>query len=663
MSDFPMQNAWRAFQAGNLGEAARQYQEILRANPRNFDALYLLGFVYFQGGQFANAERALGAAVAVNPSSAEAFWGLAAALERLNRYDEALACHDRALAIKPDNAESWKARGILLSVQQRNGEALESFDRALNLQPSHPEAWERRAYALFHLARYEEALDSFDKALGFRPDNRAALFARAQTLSALQRFEEAVRDCEKLLTADPEYPGALGVLVRCRLYCCDWRSYSEDCTKISAALQPGKRVIQPFSHLVVSRSAGEQLRCAQICVADLFPPSPTPLWRGERYRHDKIRVAYLSADLYAHATAFLMAGVFEAHDKGRFETTAISFGPDDKSEMRARLEAAFDRFIDVRADSDADVAALLRRMEIDIAVDLKGFTDGARPGILAHRPAPVQAHYLGYAGTMGASYIDYLIADRIVIPEEARAHYAEKIIHLPDTYQCNDSKRAIGRVPARAEAGLPKDAFVFCCFNSIHKIAPEIFDIWMRLLARVEGSVLWLLTSDSVAIANLRREASRRAVAEERLIFAPRKSLGEHLARLSLADLFLDTLPYGAHTTASDALWTGLPVVTALGSTFAGRVAASLLSAAGLPELITPSLEAYETLALNLALDRAALAAIRTKLSRTRETCPLFDTARFTKHLEIAYATMWERHQRGDPPEHFAVDSMEHDLT
>jgi len=397
------------------------------------------------------------------------------------------------------------------------------------------------------------------------------------------------------------------------------------------------------------------LHCARIWAARNGPAAATPLWSGERYSHDKIRLAYLSADYRAHATAFLMAGVFESHDRNRFETVAISYSTDDKSPTRARLERGFDRFIDVRMKSDAEVAGILRDMEIDIAVDLKGYTAESRPGILAHRGAPVQAHYLGFPGTMGVDYVDYLIADPIVVPEAHREFYTESIAYLPDTYQCNDSKRFITeRTPLRLQVGLPS-GFVFCCFNNNHKIMPEMFDIWMRLLGAVEGSVLWLLQDSAVVAANLKREARARGIAPERLIFAPRVDQGAHLARQRLADLFLDTLPYNAHTTASDALWAGLPVVTALGSTFAGRVAASLLHAAGLPELVTASVWEYEALALKLAREPAALAGVKAKLRANRDTCALFDTARITRNLEFAYATMWERQQHGLPPATFTV--------
>jgi predicted O-linked N-acetylglucosamine transferase (SPINDLY family) len=354
--------------------------------------------------------------------------------------------------------------------------------------------------------------------------------------------------------------------------------------------------------------------------------------------------------------AYCLAGLFEMHDSARFETIAVSLGPDAPGKTRSRLEGAFERFIDVYSKSDREVAQLLRDLEIDIAVDLMGFTAGSRTRIFAFRAAPVQVSYLGYPGTMGAEYIDYILADRIVIPEPHHPYYTEKVVYLPDTYQVNDSKRVIAdRTPARAAAGLPEEGFVFCSFNNNYKISPPLFDVWMRLLDKVTGSVLWLYESNAAAMRNLKKEAADRGIAPERLVFAPKIKIEDYLARHRLADLALDTLPYNGHGTTSDALWAGLPVLTCLGTTFAGRVAASVLNAIGLPELITHSLEEYEALALELATNGKRLADIKSKLARNRGTYPLFDTDRFRRHIEAAYTTMWERHQRGEPPASFAV--------
>ena len=357
--------------------------------------------------------------------------------------------------------------------------------------------------------------------------------------------------------------------------------------------------------------------------------------------------------------ACLIAELLERHDSARFEIIGVSCGPDDRSEMRARLVAAFDQFVDVRGKSDAEVARLLSELKVDIAVDLNGYTRDCRPGILAHRPAPIQVNYLGFPGTMGADFIDYIIADEVVLPFDQQRFYSERIVHLPDCCQPNDRRRQIAdRTPARAEVGLPEHGFVFCSFNNSWKITPEVFDVWMRLLKAIDGSVFWL-REDAAVERNLRKEAAARGIDPGRLIFAPpMKRLEDHLARHRLADLFLDTLPYNAHTTASDALWVGLPVLTCMGNAFAGRVAASLLNAIGLPELVTHSIEDYEALALRLAKDPSLLEGYRNRLATNRLTHPLFDTDRFRHHIEAAYLQMWEIWQRGEQPRSFAVEAL-----
>jgi predicted O-linked N-acetylglucosamine transferase (SPINDLY family) len=373
-------------------------------------------------------------------------------------------------------------------------------------------------------------------------------------------------------------------------------------------------------------------------------------------RQPKIRIAYYSADFLNHATAHLMAELFERHDKEKFELIAFSFGPDANDEMQVRVSQAFDQFIDVTALSDLEVAQLSRELGIDVAVDLKGLTQDSRLGIFSYKAAPIQVSYLGYPGTLGADYIDYLIADKTLIPVQSQQHYSEKIVYLPNSYQVNDRHRVIAPTQfTKQELGLPQDAFVFCCFNNNFKITPDVFDTWVRILKAVDKSVLWLFQDNPTAATNLQKEAALRGLDPTRLVFAKRMDLPEHLARHKSADLFLDTLPYNAHTTASDALWAGLPVLTCMGESFASRVAASLLNAIGLPELITQTPEDYEALAIELATNPGKLQSIKAKLAANRLTTPLFDTALFTKHIEAAYVQMYQRYQADLPPEHIFV--------
>jgi len=671
-------------------EAVASYDRALALKPDYAEAFYYRGFALLDLGRYAEALAACDRALALRPEFVDALINRGLALSGLERPEESLATYDRALALKPDSAEAHYNRGNVLLQLARHEDALASFDRALAVRPGYVEALNNRGNALRDLKRHEqalasydralvsrpgyaealinrgntlivlkrhdEALASYDRALASNPDFADALYHRGMALLDLKRHDEAAREFERLLSVSPDYGYTKGNVLFAHLHCCDWTGYDKTVESIVKDVVAGKRASDPFIFLSVSGSPGDQLRCAQIYNRDKYPPAKRALWQGERYRHDRIRLAYLSADFRSHAVAYLIAELFEAHDKSRFETTAISIGPDSKDDMRKRLERSFDRFVDVRNKSDRDAALAVKELGIDIAVDLQGYTTYCRAGILAFRPAPIQVNYLGYPGTMGAPYIDYILADRTVIPEDQQGLYAEKVAYLPDAYQPNDSKRRIGeRTPTRAEAGLPETGFVFCSFNNNYKIAPAVFDVWMRLLRAVEGSVLWLVATNAAASRNLRREAQQRGVAPERLVFAPHMPLEDHLARHRLADIFLDTLPYNAHTTASDALWAGLPVVTCLGSGFAGRVAGSLLDAVGLRELITDNLADYEALALKLARDKDRLAATTAELARNRQSFPLFDTDRFRRHIESAYETMWERCQRGEPAAGFAV--------
>lgn len=637
-------------------EALAVFDRALAIDPAFVEALIGRATALMDLKRHADALASLDTALARDPNSVDALSNRSNVLIRLKRHEEALADSDKALAIEAAYASAWHNRGSALSGLKRHREALACFERALSLDRGTAATWNNRGNALIALKRYAESLPDFDAALALDPVYVDAFSNRANALSNLKEFPQAIAAADAALALDPDHAPTLSVLVHCALHACDWRALDRVKSRACAALKLGRRAIQPFDCKAIATSEEGNLQAAQLWVADECPPSPQALWRGERYQHDRIRVAYLSTDLRAHAVGFLIVGAIEQHDKLRFDVTGISLGSDDKSATRARFEAAFDHFIDAREKTDNEIAALLREMEIDIAIDLNGFTGEPRTRILARRPAPIQVNYLGYPGTMGAEYIDYIIADRTVITPADEPYYSEKIAYLPDSYQANDTRRPMAdQIPSRAEAGLPETGFVFASFNNTYKISSEMFSVWMRLLKSVDGSVLWLLEDNPFAAENLSREAAARGVSPDRLIFAPRTTPERHLARQPLADLFLDTLPYNAHTTASDALWVGLPVITTPGSTFPARVAASLLTAVGLPEMIAPSLDEYERLALRLARDTAALSALKAKLSSHRLSFPLFDTTRFTRHLEAALIGMWERHQQGLPPQTFLV--------
>lgn len=603
-----LKSAFALHRAGQLAQAARLYGEIIRAEPANAEALYLLGFLHFQSGEFGEAERLLGASLAINPNAPDALYNRAQALMKLKRGGEALLLFDRLLATNPGIAEAWHGRGMALSALARDEEAILSYGRALAIRPL-PETLNNRANVLF----------------------------------GLKRFEESAADYEAILATGRDIPYARGSMVFSRLHGCDWRGLAEQKERIAAELRAGGRVAQPGAMLAISDSPEDQRRAAEIWAASEVPPARHPLWAGERYSHERIRLAYISADFCSHAVAYLIAGVMEAHDRNRFEVTAISLGSDDGSDIRQRIANACEHFIDASGRDDAEIAGLVRSRETGIAIDLMGYTGGSRMGIFASRPAPVQASFLGFPGTTGAPYIDYLIADPIVVPKDDRRHFRETIAYLPDTYLPSEFARTIAKTPSRREAGLPETGFVFCSFNNTYKLTPELFGLWMRLLRTVEGSVLWLGEGNSASARNLKREAEDHGIDPRRLVLAPfLQAREDHLARLRLAGVFLDTLPYGGHASALDALWAGVPVLTCLGKTFAGRVAASLVSAAGIPELAASSLAEYERIALELATGEQKLSQLKTKLAANREAAALFDTLRFTRNLEAAYTRIWE---------------------
>jgi predicted O-linked N-acetylglucosamine transferase (SPINDLY family) len=577
-------------------------------------------------------------------------------LRELGRQQDALAGYDQAIIQNAANADLYADRGDILAALEKHDDALASYGRAIEINPLHADALIGRSEILGRRMQHEEALADLNRALSIVTDNFRGLFMRGRVLTNLQRYRDAGADFERALLLRPEHPYLQGSILECKLNCCDWRTIEQERAALGAAVCAGQRVTRPIVNIIVSDSPEIQLQCAKLWIQNEFATTPAPLWSGERYQHGRVRVGYLAPEFGYNPVATQMAGVFENHDKSRFEIALFPFGRAYGSEMRSRIESACERIIDIHTMSDGEAARHLRSMEIDILVDFAGLSGSNRTGVLALRPAPIQVSYL-FPGTTGADFIDYFIADRVVIPESHRRHYSENVVYLPDTFMPNDSKRPIGtRKPTRSELGLPADGFVFCCFNNSFKYTPEMFDVWMRLLRSVEKSVLWLPQFNEAVVENLRKEAEQRGVSAERLLFARFvASPAEHLARLQVADLFLDTLPYNAHATACDALWVGLPVVTCIGSTFAGRVAASLVRAVGLTDLVTRTLEEYEALALRLATDRSLLADVKATLARNRSSYPLFDTARLTRNLEAAYDTMWQRSQSAQKPMAFDV--------
>jgi len=699
--------AIEAHQRGDLAAAEAIYRQLLSVTPRSFDVLHLLGALAVQKGDLAEGIALLRQAIAVDPEKAsahanlskalldgndgaaalaaadralalkadypEACYNRATALQSLGRSQEAVAAYERALELRPDYAHALNNLGNLLREMRRPERALECLERAVAQQPEFVGALNNLGLVHLDLRRTEQALAFFDRALEVTPDFAEALHNRGNALLVLQRYPEAADAFARLAAVAPGFAFVFGNLLQARLHTCDWRDYQALVERVTQQVEADACADLPFAFLCVSSSAALQLRCARTYTRRQFPAVPQAsdgAWaarpdsaRNTVLRQEpapaRIRVAYVSGDFGAHAVSYLLAGLFELHDRSRFEVSAISWGRQSDGPIRGRLEAAFDRFIDVTGEGDDAIVALLRDLKIDIAVDLAGHTRDQRTGIFARRAAPIQVNYLGLPGTMGADYIDYLIADRELIPEARRADYAEQVVWMPQCYQPSDAARAAAVTAPRASFGLPPAGLVLCSFNATPKLNPSLFDIWMRLLVVAPDTVLWLLAAHPAAADNLRREAIRRGVAAHRLVFAPRVGYAEYLGRYAHVDLFLDTLPFNAGATAGDALSQGVPVLTCAGDSFAARMSASLLTSLGLDALVTHDLESYEATALELLRGPQRLAKLRAALDEMRSGHAFFDTDRYRRHLESAFQHMWLRHSQGLLPESFAVDAVQ----
>jgi len=639
--------------------AITNFEKAISLRPRYTEAHYNLGVALKALGRHDAAIAQFEKALELRPNYVEACNNLGTVLLEQGRSGEAGACFQKALAIKPDYAEALNNLGNVLQASNRLDEAAASYERALAAKPDYAEAYNNYGTALKSLGHYQRAVASLEKAIGLQPDNAEMHNNLGNALQAMGRLDAAMASYRRAFDLDPRQGHARSAYVMLKRRTCDWTTFSADQQLLLANLDSQAVEVSPFVTLVLVDDPALQLESASRRSRELKFAGTPAVWDGIAYSHRKIRIGYVSSDFHTHATSMLIAELIEKIDRERFEVYAFSFGVDDGSQMRRRLEQSFDRFLDVRRVSNMDLARQIRELEVDIAVDLKGYTQDNRAGVFAYRPSPIQVSQLGYPGTTGANYMDYVVVDPFVVPLDQQPYFTEKLVHLPECYQPNDRKRPIAeQTPSRAECGLPEQGFVFASFNNTYKITPEFFDRWMRLLGAVPGSVLWLIGDNEWVTPNLRKEAETRGIDPDRLVFAPRLPAPEHLARHRLADLFLDSLPCNAHTTASDALWVGLPLVTCPGRSFASRVAGSLLQAVGLPELVTATLDEYEALALRLAREPALLNEIRNKLARGRLTAPLFDSDRYCRHLEHAYHEMWGRWQRGEPPRSFAVPTL-----
>jgi protein O-GlcNAc transferase len=623
---------------GQHAEAENLYRQILGIDPNIFPALYLLGVLRLELGDSAQAVDLIGRAVAINASDPAAWMHYGLALQGEGRFEEALKAQQTSLTLKPGLIAAHMGRGGALRALGRNQLALADYEKVLAADPANADAWNGRGALLRALGRIDEALESLSRAVELEPDFAEALQNRGLLLwDEKNDYPAALADLERATALEPGRPdlssNLLHLQIMMALKDCDWAKADAIAATLPDKIVAGQGV-PPMMVLSLNGDEMLQLAAARTIVAQRYPEL-TPLWKGERYGHGRIRLAYISSDFGEHPVGVQIAQLIECHDRARFEVIAISTGPDDGSALRRRLASGFERFYDLAGSTPQEIAEQIRRSEVDVLVELNGHTQRGSFDILRRRPAPVQVSWLGYAGTTGAPFIDYLIADPVVAPN--RHAFSEKLYYLPHTFFVTDTSRSIGTIPSRAEAGLPEKGFVFCGFHHVMKLGSQSFACWMRILTQVPDSLLWLRKAGDIAEANLRRTALSHAIVPDRLIFADHVPAETHMARHALADLFLDTQPYNAHATASDALWAGLPVLTSAGSSFAGRVAASLLNAVGLPELVAPTWQDYEALAVTLARDPERLASIRKRLDDNRAHAPLFDTEGFARDIEAIY--------------------------
>ena len=645
------------FRLGQWADALLDYDSALEIDSRYANAFCNRGAVLQQLGRFDEALASYDLGLAQNPSDAFAHYNRASVLREMQRLDEALVSYDAAVRLKAEYFEAYVNRGHILRELSRYAAAITSYDKATELRPGYAEAYQCRGHCLAQLRQFDAALESYDRALAIDSAYSASYQGRLYCLVNLGRFEAAIAIYDHALTKDPNQKYLAGMRLHAKMQICDWDGLGSQLKHITEGIGHGVGLSPPFPLLSATDSPELQLKAAGIWMREQAPPDDTLGPIAQRRRGSKIRLGYFSADFRDHAVAQATAELFETHHRGRFEVIGFSFGPRVQDAMRARLSRAFDQLIDVSDETEGAVAAMARKIGIDIAIDLGGYTEFCRSKIFALRAAPIQVNFLGYPGTLAAPYMDYLIADRVVVPPDQRDQYTEKIVYLPHSYIPHDSKSAISQKAfSRDELGLPARGFIFCCFNKKYKITPEIFESWMRILTRVPASVLWLSLDSNIAARNLRLAASRCGVDPARLLFANRvEALAEHLARLRAADLFLDTLPYSAHATATDALWAGLPLLSLMGKSFASRVSASLLRSAELTELVATSNAQYEEIAVRIAKEPSLLSALKAKLAANSASTPLFDTQRFTANLERAFEMMQGKYWEGLPPDRKSV--------
>ena len=632
----------------DLDGAIKNYNLAISNKPNFAEAHNNIGVVFQKLRNFDQAILQYKKAISYKNLYLDAYINLANLFKETKQFEEAIKNYDLAINLNPKLAEVYNNKGNALKEIRKFEEAIKNYDLAINLNPKLAEVYNNKGNALKEIRKFEEAIKNYDLAINLNPNFAEAYFNTATALQDIKNFEKAVLYFEKALLLDKEIPFCKGYLLHAKMLCCNWSGLNELYKEIYNDVEKNRYSATPFGYQAICDDESNLQKCAQLYSSKRFPEIKNNLFSKKVSKNKKIKIGYLCGEFREQATSILMTEVWEKHNKEDFEIIAFDSGWDDKSLRRNRIINAFDKFIDISKVSDLDAAKIIYKEQIDILINLNGFFGTGRPVVFSYRPAGIQINYLGFPGTIGSKYIDYILCDQTVVPLESKKFYNEKIIYLPDSYQANDTKRNISdKKFLRKELSLPNESFVFCCFNNNYKITPNMFDVWARLLKKIDNSVLWLIEGNSEATENLKKEVKIRNIDASRLIFAKRMKLEDHLARHKNADLFLDTLPYNAHTTASDSLWAGLPVLTCLGKAFPGRVAASLLRSLDLPELITYSENEYISKAEELALNPEKLTLIKNKLDANKFSQPLFNTELFCRNLESAFKIIFERYSLG----------------
>ncbi|MBT8583627.1 tetratricopeptide repeat protein [Polynucleobacter paneuropaeus] len=639
---------------GRNVEALVCFDKAISLDQNYAEAYSNKGNVLQELGRYQDAISVYDRAISLEPNYAEAYSNKGNALQELGRFDEAMTWYAKSLSINFYSASAWNNMGVAYRKIKNYEKASECQERALEISPAYAEAWANKGCTAQALFKNVEAVNYFEKAISLKPEYAGAHADKGNVLEKLGEYEDALTCLQTAYSLKPHQDYLLGSIIHTKLKMGFWDRLDEDYDRFISGLSSDRRMALPFAALSFSESPAINHKVARLLV-DNQPRDEQTLGPLKKYKHQKIRVGYFSADFRDHPVSLLTVELFELHDREKFEIYAFSLRKAaDGDKVEPRLRKAFDHFLVLDDKTDIQVAQIAREYEIDIAIDLGGHTELGPTRVFSFRAALIQVGYLGFAGSTGANYMDYIVADKTVIPESSRQYYTEKVLYLPDTFMVDDSRRVPSQEPiSRAQYHLPEDKFIFCCFNNGYKFNKRILESWARILLRVQKSIFWISENNIPFRKNILKEFEKLGVSSERIIFSQRVDLmGDHLARYALADLFLDTNPYNAHTTAVDSLKAGLPIVTYLGDTFPGRVSASLLRAIGLPELVTENIREYEELAIDLAMHPEKLRDIRSRLMKNRYTTPLFDAPLFVKNLESAYLAVHKRYLDGQPPEH-----------